>query len=64
MKEPDINEYYIDDFMFDDDSLLTRTRRERLPGRGGSGIGRPRIENGTLTIQRDIVLGLNIPDYR
>lgn len=64
VKEPDINEYYIDDFMFDDDSLLTRSRRDRLPRRGGSGIIRPRIENGILTIRRDIVLGLNVPDYR
>lgn len=64
VKEPDINEYYIDDFMFDDDSLLTQSRSGRLPKRGGSGVVHPHVENGILTIRRDIVLGLNIPDYR
>jgi len=39
IKEPDIaNEYYIDEFVFDDDKLLTGEKRKALENRGGSGI--------------------------
>ncbi len=63
VKEPDLNEYYIDDFVFDDDPLLTKVKRSHLKNRGGSGIVVPIMEDGILTIQRNIVLGLNIPNY-
>ncbi len=63
VKEPGTNEYYLDDYVFEDDPLLTRERRERLRNRGGSGIVTPKTVNGMLTIDRDIVLGKNIPDY-
>lgn len=63
VKEPDKNEYYLDDFVFDDDPLLSNKKRERLRKRGGSGISRPKMENGILTVHRDIILGRNIPDY-
>ncbi len=63
VKEPNLNEYYIDDIVFDDDILLTAVRRRKLENRGGSGIVRlqkkERIEYG----QRDILLGLNIPGH-
>lgn len=64
IKEPDIdNEYYIDDFVFDDDTLLTDDYRKRLENRGGSGILKV-SESGEMQIaKRDIVLGWNIPDY-
>jgi protocatechuate 3,4-dioxygenase, beta subunit len=39
IKEPGIsNEYYIDEFVFDDDKLLTSAKRKVLENRGGSGI--------------------------
>lgn len=64
IKEPNINEYYIDDFVFDDDPLLTPKKRKSLPERAGSGIVNPvPDEQGILQVRRDIVLGLNIPDY-
>lgn len=64
VKEPDKNEYYIDDYEFDDDPLLTETVRSSRPKRGGSGIIRLRKDGaGVWTGSRDIVLGLNIPDY-
>lgn len=53
VKEPDINEYYIDDFLFDDDPLLTASERNRRPNRGGSGIFLPKEKDGLLTIKRD-----------
>jgi protocatechuate 3,4-dioxygenase beta subunit len=63
VKEPDTNEYYLDDYLFDDDPLLTPSVRKKQPVRGGAGIMRPVTENGLLVIKRDIILGLNIPDY-
>lgn len=63
VKEPDKNEYYLDDFLFADDPILTSQKRKSLSNRGGSGIGNPEPENGMLIFRRDIILGLNIPDY-
>lgn len=64
IKEPNKNEYYIDDVVFDDDLLLTRTARMKLRNRGGSGIVVLEKEGGLLLGKRDIFLGKNIPDYR
>ena len=63
VKEPSTNAYYIDEFIFNDDPLLEAQDRSRLEDRGGSGIVFPKMENGLLTVQRDILLGKNIPDY-
>ncbi len=63
VKEPNKNEYYIDDFMFKNDSLLTKQEKSRLTQRGGSGIIALKIDNGLLIMERDITLGLNIPNY-
>jgi protocatechuate 3,4-dioxygenase beta subunit len=63
IKEPDKNEYYLDEYLFDDDPSLTQAIRNKLPDRGGSGIVKPKMEGGILTIKRNIILGKNIPDY-
>lgn len=64
IKEPDKNEYYLDEFVFDDDPLLTKNKRDKLLNRGGSGIVKLVPEkNGVATVQRNLILGLNIPDY-
>lgn len=63
VKEPGRNEYYIDDYVFDDDPLLTKKERNKLKNRAGSGIVKPKLENGVHTVHRDLNLGLNIPDY-
>lgn len=63
VKEPEKSEYYLDDFLFEDDPILTQDKRRALANRGGSGIGLPQIKSGILTFHRDIILGLNIPDY-
>ena len=64
IKEPDIdNEYYIDEFVFDDDKLLTGTKRKVLENRGGSGILRILISNDLQIAEHNIILGLNIPNY-
>ncbi|MDR7128518.1 protocatechuate 3,4-dioxygenase beta subunit [Algoriphagus sp. 4150] len=63
IKEPGKTAYYLDDFMFEDDPLLTKEKRENLEDRGGSGIMKPSQTHDMLTIRRDIILGQNIPDY-
>jgi protocatechuate 3,4-dioxygenase beta subunit len=64
VKEPDRNEYYIDEYVFDDDPLLTQQRRNRLENRGGSGIiTLVRSSDGVWHGRRNITLGLNIPNY-
>lgn len=64
IKEDGINEYYIDEFEFDDDPMLTTSERAKRPKRGGSGI--ITLTKGTDGVwhgKRDIVLGRNIPNY-
>ncbi len=63
IKEPGLNEYYIDEFVFDDDPLLTDKERKQHEGRGGSGILHTKNANGILKAERNIILGLNIPGY-
>ncbi|MBT8220112.1 MAG: intradiol ring-cleavage dioxygenase [Bacteroidia bacterium] len=63
VKEPDKNEYYIDDYVFDDDPLLTDKKRRAMSNRSGSGIVQPIEKEGIFVVERNIILGLNIPDY-
>jgi protocatechuate 3,4-dioxygenase beta subunit len=64
IKEPNIdNEYYIDEFVFDDDKLLTGAKRKALEHRGGSGILRVLISGDLQIAEHNIILGLNIPNY-
>jgi protocatechuate 3,4-dioxygenase beta subunit len=63
VKEPDKNEYYIDDYLFDDDPLLNQFQRNRLKNGGGNGIVNLKLLNGILEAKRNITLGLNISDY-
>jgi len=64
VKEPARNEYYLDDYVFEDDPFLTRSERDKLRNRGGSGLVIPSLENNILTVNRDIILGQNIPNYK
>jgi protocatechuate 3,4-dioxygenase beta subunit len=65
LKEPDKNEYYIDDFEFDDDPLLTAQERARRRKGGGSGVVRlTKNSGGVWLARRDITLGLNVQNYR
>jgi len=63
IKEPKLNEYYIDELVFDDDKLLTGQKRKALENRGGSGI-LSLLHSGDLQVaEHNIILGLNIPNY-
>lgn len=64
IKEPNIDkEYYIDEFVFDDDPLLTAEKRKKLPNRGGSGVLRVLMAGNLQIAEHDIILGLHIPNY-
>ena len=63
VKEPDKNEYYLDDFLFDDDRFLTREDRNRQPKRGGDGVVKLEEKSGVFYGKRDIILGRNVTDY-
>jgi protocatechuate 3,4-dioxygenase beta subunit len=64
VKEPQLNEYYIDEYEFADDPLVSRKERELVEGRGGMGIvDLTRNKNGVWVGRRDIILGRNIPHY-
>lgn len=63
IKEAGKTVYYIDDFNFADDPLLTAAERAKLPLRGGVGILKLRQEGALWVGERNITLGLNIPDY-
>lgn len=64
VKEKNIEKpYYIDDFVFDNDPLLTTKRRKNMENRGGSGVIRFVQKDNMWIGERNIILGLNIPDY-
>jgi protocatechuate 3,4-dioxygenase beta subunit len=64
VKEPNIaNEYYIEEFVFDDDQLLTTPKRKAMENRGGSGVLRVLLDGKLQVAEHNIILGLNIPNY-
>ena len=63
IKEPELNEYWIDEFVFDDDPLLPEKEKNRQNPRGGSGVLKTYTKDGLLQAKRDIILGMNIPGY-
>jgi len=65
IKEPNINEYYIDEINFDDDPILTEEMRRNRENRGGSGIVKlSKNSDGLLVCTKNIILGKNIPNYK
>ncbi|MEL6557777.1 MAG: intradiol ring-cleavage dioxygenase [Bacteroidota bacterium] len=63
VKEPQTNPYYLDSYFFASDTLLTESKKRSLSNRGGSGIIELKYDKGLFSAERDIILGLNIPDY-
>lgn len=64
VKEPDKNEYWLSEYLFDDDPLLNSEERKRYEYRGGDGIIQQQPSaDGIAKATRDITLGLNIPNY-
>lgn len=64
VKEPFLDSpYYISEWIFDDDPLVTKALRDRLENRGGSGILKTTLENDVQVAKHDVILGMNIPGY-
>ncbi len=55
--------YWIDEYLFSDDPLVTADFKDKTPQRGGMGVIALQKINGILTGHRDIILGLRVPDY-
>jgi protocatechuate 3,4-dioxygenase, beta subunit len=63
IKEPGIAAYAIDDLLFENDPHVTGELVQTLEERCGSGVVRAVQENDIWVVQRDIILGLNVPGY-
>lgn len=63
IKEPSKKAYWIDDYLFDDDPILTQAERTRLRNRGGSGILKTKQAEEILKAERHIILGKNVSEY-
>ena len=64
IKEPGVSLYWIDEYLFEDDPLLTNEERLKQEKRGGGGIiSLKKNENGVWVGKRDIILGMNVPNY-
>lgn len=63
VKEAGKNEYWIDDFLFDDDPFLTANERSHHGGQGGNGILKLTQKDGVHYGERNIYLGKNIENY-
>ena len=63
IKEPGFSEYWIDEFLFDDDPLLPDSERNRAQPVGGNGVLKTIMKDGMLRATRNIILGLNVRDY-
>lgn len=63
VKEPGKEAYYVEDFYFADDPNITPNIINRKRSRGGSGVIELKGDSSIKTAKRDIILGLNIPNY-
>lgn len=64
VKEKGLSLYWIDEYLFDDDVLLAKENQGLLENRGGTGIIHlAKNKKGEWVGLRNIVLGLNIPNY-
>jgi len=63
IKEPGKNPYWIEEYLFEGDPFISKDEMKNSNPRGSDGIIRLTNNNGILEGKRDIILGLNIPDY-
>lgn len=63
IKEPGFSEYWIDEFLFDDDPLLPANEKNKQHPVGGNGVLKTKMKDGMLYAERNIVLGLNVIDF-
>ena len=63
IKEDNLNEYYVGDFLFEDDPLLSDADRSNRNAPGGNGVLKLQERNGILFAERNIYLGKNVRNY-
>jgi protocatechuate 3,4-dioxygenase beta subunit len=63
VKEDVPNEYYIGDFLFEDDPLLSENEKTNQTVPGGNGVLKLQEKNGILYAERNIYLGKNVRNY-
>jgi protocatechuate 3,4-dioxygenase beta subunit len=63
VKENNLNEYYIGDFLFDDDPLISKEDKSKTDVPGGNGVLKPQEKNGVLYAERNIYLGKHVRNY-
>lgn len=63
VKEQGKTEYWIEEYLFDDDPFLPDSERTRPNPIGGNGVLKPEMKDGMLRAKRDIILGLNVKNY-
>lgn len=63
IKEPGYTAYWIDEYLFEDDPILSTKEKNSQPGRGGKGVIKVTKVNSMQIAKRDIILGLNVPGY-
>lgn len=65
IKEPGLQAYWIDEFLFEGDPLLTGKQKSHCENRGGDGIIKLQMDKNKILVgHRDIILGKNIPGYQ
>lgn len=63
VKEETYNEYYVGDFLFEDDPLLGDEEKSNRAVPGGNGVLTLQEKNGILYAERNIYLGKNVRNY-
>jgi len=63
VKEPNTIPYYMDSYFFESDPKLTADKKKSLNNRGGFGVVKLQKEKGIWVANRNIILGMNIPEY-
>ena len=63
IKEDKLNEYYVGDFLFEDDPLLKDADKSNKNVPGGNGVLKLQERNGILFAERNIYLGKNVRNY-
>ena len=64
LKEPNKNPYWIEEYVFEGDPFLKSTDKNIHNPRGGSGLLKVEVKDHQQKARRDIILGLNIPNYK
>ena len=64
LKEPGKTPYWIEEYLFQGDPFLTANEINNTKPRGSDGVLKTTLKNGALMANRDIILGLNIPNYK